>query len=86
VSDLALPIPDDMLEALVARARQLGLIEEPRRRWAHIEGVAEYLGCEVSRVRSLRERGLPGDPVGKWLLFDLDEVDAMARTPARRGD
>ena len=76
MTDLSLPITDDLLMALVARARELGLIEEPRRRWAHIEGVADYLGgCGVSRIRALRERGMPARRLGKRLLFDLDEVD-----------
>jgi excisionase family DNA binding protein len=70
---VALPLPDDFLDALVERVQER---LQAGRRWQHIEGVAEYLGCEVSRVRALRERGLPATRLGKRLLFDLDEVDA----------
>ena len=48
---------------------------EERRRWAEIEGVAEYLGVPLSRVRYLRSVGLPAKRIGKRLLFDLRQVD-----------
>jgi hypothetical protein len=48
---------------------------EHRRRWAEIDGVADYLGSNVRRVRDLRERGLPARRIGKRLIFDLREVD-----------
>ena len=73
MSDLAFPIPDDLLDALVERV--LARIEA-QRRWAEIEGVADYLGVSVRRVRDLRERGLPARQVGRRLIFDLREVDA----------
>lgn len=85
MSSFSLPVEltDDLISALVDRARELGLIRDGKR-WVHIEGLARYLGCEVSRVRQLRGCGLPahrlaGEKPGtlsKKLLFDLDEVDA----------
>jgi excisionase family DNA binding protein len=76
---LALELPDDLVEALTERvAEKL----ESQRRWAEIDGVAEYLGCSVRRVRDLRERGLPAKRIGRRLLFDLREVDAwLERQP-----
>ena len=53
---LALPISDELLDTIADRIEKR--LSE-RRRWADIEGVADYLGCPVSRVRHLRERGLP---------------------------
>ena len=55
-----------------------------RRRWADVEGVADHLGCDVRRVRALRELGLPAlrlpgerdGTLSKRLMFDLREVDA----------
>lgn len=71
--NLALELPDDLVEALTERvAERL----EARQRWAEIDGVADYLGCSVRRVRDLRERGLPAKRIGRRLLFDLRAVDA----------
>jgi hypothetical protein len=57
---LALPISDELLDTIADRIEKR--LSE-RRRWADIEGVADYLGCPVSRVRHLRERGLPAPKV-----------------------
>ena len=47
-----------------------------RRRWLDgREALADYLGCSVSRVKDLRQRGLPGRQIGKRVLFDRIEVD-----------
>jgi excisionase family DNA binding protein len=70
VSEFSLNVPLDQLADAVAERL------EERRRWAEIEGVADYLGCSVRRVRDLRERGLPAYRLGKRLTFDLREVDA----------
>jgi excisionase family DNA binding protein len=78
VSEFSLSVPLDQLADAVAERL------EERRRWAEIEGVADYLGCSVRRVRDLRERGLPAYRLGKRLLFDLREVDAwIAREGVR---
>lgn len=72
---LVLVLADEAVERLFERARQLGLIEEPRR-WAELDGVADYLGISRRRVYDLRARGLPAKLIGRRLLFDLRAVDA----------
>jgi excisionase family DNA binding protein len=69
---LALPISDELLDAL---ADQVAQRVREKRRWADIGGTADYLGVDVRRVRDLRERGMPAKKIGKRLLFDLREVD-----------
>jgi phage terminase Nu1 subunit (DNA packaging protein) len=66
--NLSLPI-DELADAVALRL-------DARRRWAHVDALADYLGCDVRRVRDLRERGLPALRHGKRLIFDLREVDA----------
>jgi hypothetical protein len=68
VSGLAFEIPDELLNEIAERLE--------RQRWAHVEACAGYLGCDVRRVRDLRERGMPARRIGKKLVFDLREVDA----------
>ena len=70
---IAVELPDDLIETLVERVAER---IKPQQRWAEIDGVADYLGCSVRRVRDLRERGLPAKRIGRRLLFDLREVDA----------
>jgi excisionase family DNA binding protein len=72
---IAIQLTDEFVAALLERAHELRLIDG-RRRWAELDGVAEYLGVSVRRVRDLRERGLPAKRIGRRLLFDLREVDA----------
>jgi excisionase family DNA binding protein len=66
-------------DALETRIREIVRAEldavQERRRWCDIAGVAGYLGMPVSRVRHLRERGMPAKRIGKRLLFDLHAVD-----------
>ena len=69
---LSLPISDELLDVLAERLEER--LRE-RRRWAEIEGVADYLGVSVRRVQDLRERGLPAKKIGRRLLFDLRAVD-----------
>jgi excisionase family DNA binding protein len=71
--ELAIPVPANLVDELAERVAER--LRE-RRRWAPIEGVAEYLGVPMSRVRYMRERGLPAKKIGKRLLFDLRQVDA----------
>jgi hypothetical protein len=72
MNELALPISDELLDALTDRV--LERVQE-RPRWRDIEGTAEYLGVDVRRVRDFRERGLPAKTIGKRLMFDLRAVD-----------
>ena len=73
MSDLAIPLPHD----LITRLAQLVAAElREQRRWTDIEGVADYLDISVSQARYLRSIGMPAKKPGKRLLFDLREVDA----------
>jgi hypothetical protein len=72
MSGLALEVSDEFIDVLADRVAER--LERPR--WAEIEGVANYLGMSVRRVRDLRERGLPAKLVGRRLIFDLRAVDA----------
>jgi excisionase family DNA binding protein len=78
-ADLSIPFPPELFDALVQRVEER--LQE-RRRWAEIEGTAEYLGVSVRRVRDLHERGMPGKKIGRRLLFDLREVDAWLERQA----
>jgi len=71
-----LPLPTESLEAIAVRVAEILDRRGPRKRWADIDGVAEYLGVRVRRVRDFRERGMPAKRIGRRLLFDLREVDA----------
>jgi excisionase family DNA binding protein len=70
---IAVELPDELLDALAERVMER--VQE-QRRWAEIEGTAEYLGVSVRRVRDLHERGMPAKKIGRRLLFDLRAVDA----------
>jgi excisionase family DNA binding protein len=71
--ELVIHLPAELIDAI---AEQVADRLAERRRWAEIEGVATYLGVPTSRVRYLRERGLPAKRIGRRLLFDLRQVDA----------
>ena len=71
---LQVELPDDLVEAVAERV--LEHLPDQRRWLDGREALAAYLGCPVSRVKDLRERGLPGKLIGKRLLFDRLEVDA----------
>ena len=77
MNELNIAIPLDHLADLVAERLE-------SRRWAEIEGVADYLGCNLRRVRDLRERGLPARRIGKRLIFDLREVDEWIEREGER--
>jgi excisionase family DNA binding protein len=72
----ALHLPDDLFEALACRAAQIAADKQRERRYAEIEGVADYLGVSVRRARDFRERGMPARRIGRRLHFDLRAVDA----------
>jgi hypothetical protein len=73
-----IPIPPELVEELADRVAER-LAE--KRRWAEIEGVADYLGCSIRRVRDLRERGLPAKRIGRRLILACrpKNVAAMLR-------
>ena len=70
------PLPD-LLTELVERAISR---REERQGWVTIEGLAEKMGCTVSRIYDLRQKGLPGRKIAtdgkpsKRLYFNLPEV------------
>jgi excisionase family DNA binding protein len=78
----SLELPEALFEALAERVAEIIEERTSRQQYAEIQGVAEYIGCSVRRVRDLRERGLPAKRIGRRLLFDLREVDAWI---ARQG-
>jgi len=61
------------------RARSVDPI--PFSSWVRIEGAAEWLGCKVCFLRRLvAERRIPYSKVGKYLMFDLRELDEWVRS------
>jgi excisionase family DNA binding protein len=76
---IAVELPDELVEALAERVMER--VQE-KRRWAQIEGTAEYLGVSVRRVRDLHERGMPAKKIGRRLHFDLRAVDAWLEQQA----
>lgn len=53
----------------------------PLARWVRIEAAAEWLGLGVRFLRRLvAEKRIPYSKVGKYLLFDLNELDAWVRS------
>jgi excisionase family DNA binding protein len=71
--NFSLELPEELVEALVEHV--LARVREQRRWLDGREALADYLGCSLSRVKDLRERGLPGKRIGRRLLFDRLEVD-----------
>ena len=71
--NVPLELPEAVLDEIAERVAER--LHE-HRRWAEIEGVAEYLGVSVRRVRDLHERGMPAKKIGRRLVFDLRAVDA----------
>ncbi len=50
------------------------------RYFVRIEGAADWLGCKVCFLRRLvAQRRIPHFKVGKYLYFDLHELDAWVR-------
>jgi Helix-turn-helix domain len=72
---LSIELSDDVVRALVCRARELGLLAEPTPKLLTQEALAEHYGVPVRSVRTWREKGLPGHKVGKRVLYDVAEVD-----------
>ena len=61
----------------ISSARREVARVDGERRLVDIEGAAEYLTVSVRYVRTLlADRRLPYLKVGKYVRFDLDELDA----------
>jgi hypothetical protein len=73
----SLPLPSDLLAEL---ADLVQLRIEEQQGWVTIEGLADRMGCDVSRIYDLRQKGLPGRKIAsdgkpsKRLYFHLPEV------------
>jgi hypothetical protein len=75
VSDLALPITSELLNAL---ADELEQRLQERRRWAKIGKTAEHTELTVKQVRGLRARHPEiATWVGNGYVFDLRKVDEV---------
>lgn len=78
---VALPIPDDFLEALTERVLER-VRAQPQRRLLSKEALAEYYGVKPRTVKTWREHGLAAYKEGRDLYFDVDETDRWLK---RRG-
>jgi excisionase family DNA binding protein len=83
VIELRLSVPDDLVDtiatAVVAKLAEgaAGVASSP---WLNAQGVADYLGCSISRVRTLTMTGdLPVHRDGSKPLYHRDELDAYVR-------
>jgi excisionase family DNA binding protein len=83
VSNFRLSVPDDFVEAIAAAVaakldgRMAGAAVSP---WLNASGAADYLGCSVSRIRTLTMTGdLPHHRDGGRPLYHRDELDAYVR-------
>ena len=53
----------------------------PSARWVRIEAAAEWLGLRVRFLRRLvAVKRIPYSKVGKYLLFELNELDVWVRS------
>jgi excisionase family DNA binding protein len=79
---LQLTFPDELVEAIAARAaalvlEHLELVDD----WLGVEGAADYLGVSVGQIRNLVSEGrLPRHgPKGHRLRFRRSELDAYCQ-------
>ena len=78
-----LDVPDSLLERLadlVAARINAKLVDSNGSPWMTADQAADYLGCSVSRIRTLTlTRELPHYRDGRRPLYHRDEVDAFVR-------
>jgi excisionase family DNA binding protein len=75
-------LPDGLLERLadLIAARVNARTSDHGSPWLTAEGAADYLGCSVSRIRTLTlTRELPHHRDGRRALYHRDELDAYVR-------
>jgi excisionase family DNA binding protein len=83
VSELALPIPAELLDAITAEVTErvratLRATAEPWPRWMKIDTAARYLDCTPGRLRKLVQRDqIPHiqDGPRTRVFFDRDQLD-----------
>jgi hypothetical protein len=78
---LALPIPDDFLDALTERVL-VHLNHQPARKLLSKDSLAEHYGVRPRTIKTWRERGLKAYKEGRDLYFDVQETDRWLK---RRG-
>jgi hypothetical protein len=71
--NLSLALPDEIIEAIAARAAEL---VDARRRFLSKAALAAHYGVSERTVRTWREKGLPGVRVGREVMYEIDAVDA----------
>jgi excisionase family DNA binding protein len=86
---LALPVTEELLQALAARVATILADSEPEARpepWVGVAEAAAHLSCPRSRIYALTSSGrLPCRRDGTRLLFRLSEIDRwLERGGARR--
>jgi hypothetical protein len=71
---LSVELPEELIEALVARVVQQ-LQQQPERRFLSKAALAERLGISERAVKGFREKGCPARRVGRVLMFDVRAVE-----------
>lgn len=74
---IALALPDDLIEALVARVAER---VKPAPRFLSKVALAAHLGVQPRTIRTWRERGLPGIRVGREVMYPVEEVERWIET------
>jgi excisionase family DNA binding protein len=75
---LALPLPDELVEAIAQRAAEI-VVEElgDGSPWLTREAAARYLSLPVSRLE--KDKQIPCYREGRRVLYHRDELDAYLR-------
>ena len=75
---LALPLPDELVEAIAHRAAEL-VVEELGNGspWLTRDAAARYLSLPVSRLE--KDKRIPCHREGRRVLYHRDELDAYLR-------
>lgn len=74
MTELLLPIPDDLINALVQKVtEQQQAASAPR--YVSKERLADRLGVSERTLKTWRSRGMPGVRVGREVMYEIDAVD-----------
>lgn len=81
MSNLALSVPDELVEAVAERAAEIVLRRLPSSDgYLDVDGAAEFLACPKSRIYALTSSNrLPHYKDGSRLLFDRSEIREYVR-------
>jgi hypothetical protein len=72
VTTVAIPIPPDVVNALVELVRE-SLTVEPR--YLSKQALAARLGVDERTIKTWRSKGLPGVRVGKEVMYEITAVE-----------